>query len=63
MDLNILKELRIFQGQRISLSCRLEFECTNNVAEYESLLQGLKKVVNVQVKEIKVFGYSNIIVR
>ena len=23
------------------LSCRLEFECTNNIAEYESLVQGL----------------------
>ena len=24
------------------LSCRLEFECTNNTAEYEALIQGLK---------------------
>ena len=25
------------------LSCRLEFECTNNTAEYEALVQGLKR--------------------
>ena len=25
------------------LSCRLEFECTNNTAEYKALVQGLKK--------------------
>ena len=25
------------------ISCRLEFECTNNIVEYEALVQGLKK--------------------
>jgi hypothetical protein len=30
-------------GNKTLLACRLEFECTNNVAEYEALLQGLRK--------------------
>jgi ribonuclease HI len=45
------------------LSCRLEFECTNNTFEYEALVQGLKKVIDLNIKELKVFGDSEIIVR
>jgi hypothetical protein len=45
------------------LSCRLEFECTNNTAEYEALVQGLKKSIDLNVKELKVFRDSEIIVR
>ena len=30
------------------LSCRLEFECTNNTAEYEALVQGLRKVIELK---------------
>ena len=32
------------------LSCRLEFECTNNTSEYEALVQGLKKAIELKVK-------------
>jgi hypothetical protein len=28
-------------GNKTLIACRLEFECTNNMAEYEALLQGL----------------------
>jgi ribonuclease HI len=51
------------KGKRHLLSCRLEFECTNNTAEYEALVQGLKKSIDLNVKELKVFGDSEIIVR
>ena len=40
------------------LSCRLEFKCTNNTIEYEALVQGLKKEI-----ELKVYGYSEIVVK
>ena len=40
------------------LSCRLEFECTNNTAEYEALVQGLKKSIELKVKNLKVYGDS-----
>jgi hypothetical protein len=43
------------------LSCRLEFECTNNTAEYEALVQGLYKAIGLKVKYLKVFGDSEII--
>jgi ribonuclease HI len=51
------------KGKCHFLSCRLEFECTNNITEYEYLVQGLKKVINLNVKELKVFEDSEIIIR
>ena len=45
------------------LSCRLEFECTSNTAEYEALVQGLKKQVELNVKNLKVHGDSETIVK
>ena len=47
-------------GNRTMITCHLEFECTNNVAEYEALVQGLKKALDLQVKCIEVFGDSQI---
>ena len=45
------------------LSCRLEFECTNNTAEYEALVQGLRKSIELKVKNLKVYGDSEIVVK
>eukprot|EP00253_Pinus_taeda_P011929 PITA_11929 len=45
------------------LSCRLEFECTNNTAEYEALVQGLYKAIDLKVQYLKVFSDSEIIVK
>jgi hypothetical protein len=43
------------KGKCHFLSCRLEFECSNNTVEYEALVQGLKKAIDHNVKELKVF--------
>jgi ribonuclease HI len=51
------------KGKRYFLSYRLESECTNNIIEYEALVQGLKKAIDLNVKELKVFGDSEIIIR
>ena len=45
------------------IACHLEYECTNNVAEYEALMQGHRKALDLQVKCIKVFGDSQIVAR
>ena len=45
------------------LACRLEFECTNNTAKYEALVQGIRKAIELKVKNLKVFGDSEIIVK
>ena len=45
------------------LSCRLEFDCTSNTAEYEALIQGLYKAIGLNVKYLKVYGDSEIVIR
>ena len=45
------------------LSCRLEFECTNNTPEYEALVQGLRKAIELKVENLKVYGDFKIIVK
>ena len=45
------------------LSCRLGFECTNHTAEYEALIQGLRKAIELKVEKLKVYGDSEIIVK
>ena len=44
------------------LSYRLEFECTNNTVEYEALVQGPRKAIELNVKNLKLFGDSEIVV-
>ena len=45
------------------LSCRLEFECKNNIAEYEALVQGLYKAIGLKVQYLKVFGDSEAVIK
>lgn len=49
-------------GNKMMLICCLEFDCTNNVIEYEALLQRLKKSLDLQGKSIEVFGDSQIVI-
>ena len=41
----------------------MEFNCTNNTVEYEALIQGLKKAIDLGIKELIVYDDSEIIVR
>jgi ribonuclease HI len=50
-------------GNKMMIACCLEFECTNNVVEYEALVQGLRKALDLNIKCIKVFGDSQIVAR
>jgi ribonuclease HI len=50
-------------GNKTLISCRLDFECTNNKTEYEALLQGLRKALDMNVQNLTVFGDSKIVVR
>ena len=50
-------------GNKTLIACRLEFECTNNTAEYEALLQGLRKSLDMNIQNLVVFGDSEIVVR
>jgi ribonuclease HI len=50
-------------GNKTLLACRLEFECTNNIAEYEALIQGLRKSLDMHIQNLIVFSDSEIVVR
>jgi ribonuclease HI len=45
------------------LSYKLEFEATNNVAEYEAMVLGLRAAKEMGIKEITVFGDAKVIIQ
>eukprot|EP00253_Pinus_taeda_P010682 PITA_10682 len=45
------------------LTCRLEFDCSNNTTEYEALVQGLYKAIGLNIKYPQVFEDAEIVVR
>ena len=49
--------------ETISLSYKLEFETTNNVAEYEALVLGLRAAKEMGIKEMTVFGDAELIIQ
>jgi ribonuclease HI len=49
--------------ETISLSYKLEFEVTNNVAEYEALVLGLRAARDMGIREMDVFGDAELIVQ
>jgi ribonuclease HI len=46
----------------ISLSYKIEFETTNNIAEYEALVLGLRVAKDMKIGELAVFGDFELIV-
>jgi ribonuclease HI len=50
-------------GAYIDLSNRLEFACTNNQVEYESLIYGLEFLRDLEARDVDVFGDSDLIMQ
>jgi ribonuclease HI len=48
--------------ETISMSYKLEFDTTNNVAEYEALVLGLRAAKDMGIKEIFVFGDFELVI-
>jgi ribonuclease HI len=48
--------------ETISLSYKMEFETTNNVAEYEALILGLRAAREMGIKEVEVFEDAELVV-
>ena len=46
-----------------SISCKLNFQCSNNIAEYESLLLGLHLLKRLGATIIHVYGDSDLVIR
>src|ERR1043165_5017074 len=49
-------------GEHIPFSVKLDFQCTNNEAEYEACINGLEAALELGIKKLKVFGDSILIV-
>ena len=49
-------------GEESIYSFRLEFDCTNNVAEYEALLLGLEIARDMKIKCLSVIGDFDLVV-
>jgi ribonuclease HI len=50
------------QGYTIPRSYRLLFPCTNNTAEYEALIIGVKMAVEWKIIELQVYGDSQLVI-
>ncbi|PKI54483.1 hypothetical protein CRG98_025125 [Punica granatum] len=45
-------------GRHYPVAAKVDFSCTNNVAEYEACILGLQAAIDFKVKELEVFGDS-----
>ena len=50
-------------GEPKFLSYKLDFKCTNNVAEYEALILGLKALKDLQAQRVDIQGDSKLVIR
>ncbi|XP_070047109.1 uncharacterized protein [Nicotiana tomentosiformis] len=49
-------------GQHYLISAKLRFPCTNNIAEYEACLLGLRLAIDMNIQELLLIRYSNLLV-
>ena len=49
-------------GFHIPLAVKLNFETTNNMAEYEACIAGMEALQELGIKEAEVFGYSTLVI-
>ncbi|XP_070029559.1 uncharacterized protein [Nicotiana sylvestris] len=49
-------------GQHYSVSAKLRFPCTNNMAEYEACIIGLNLAIDINIQELFVIGDSDLLV-
>ena len=50
-------------GEMISLTYKLEFVTTNNIAEYEALILGLRAAKDLGIQQISICGDSELVVQ
>ncbi|XP_040361689.1 uncharacterized protein LOC112203363 [Rosa chinensis] len=49
-------------GDRFSYSFQLEFQCTNNQAEYEALIIGLEVLLEMGIRDVQILGDSLLVI-
>ena len=54
--------LELPNGVSIPIALKLEFDCTNNIAEYEACIAGLQAALALSIREVAVYGDSLLII-
>ena len=54
--------LIISKGEYYPFMAMLNFNCTNNVVEYEACAMGLQAVIDKRVKELEVYSDSTLVI-
>ena len=49
-------------GQHYPMAAKIQFNCTNNMAEYEACILGLKMAIDMNVYELLVIGDSDLLI-
>ncbi|GAU44160.1 hypothetical protein TSUD_399820 [Trifolium subterraneum] len=50
------------KGAHIPFTARLQFECTNNIAEYEACIMGIEEAIDLRIKNIDIYGDSALVI-
>ena len=50
------------QGCHTPFTARLCFDCTNNMAEYEVCILGLKVAIDLRIKFLSIYGDSALVI-
>jgi len=50
------------ERQYIPMTARLCFDCTNNLAEYEACVMGIRATIDFKVKSLKIYGDSALVI-
>ena len=50
------------EGFHTPFSARLCFDCTNNMAEYEACIMGIKAAIDMRIKFLDVYGDSALVI-
>ncbi|KAG8491169.1 hypothetical protein CXB51_014308 [Gossypium anomalum] len=49
-------------GDYYPFTCKLDFDCTNNMAEYEACIMGLRAAIERGIKTLEVYGDSALVI-
>ncbi|KAA3458454.1 gag/pol polyprotein [Gossypium australe] len=49
-------------GDHHPLTCRLDFDCTNNMAEYEACIMGIRAAIEQKIRVLEVYGDSALVI-
>ena len=50
------------QGCHTPFTARLCFDCTNNMAEYEACIMGIKVAIDMRIKFLSIYGDSALVI-